>query len=156
MRIESFRYEGIIRHQDAWRVKPKKLSWVTEFSIRTELPLLMHFLAHIAFFRQLDFQPRNVRFCSYLWRRCRNAWRKLSSKTGIKNQPDAKHESYVRRYFFALVSHAGIQEISLQRLVAQTFPSSMQEKFCSHIGREYPFLWLSDIFLSQPACLILG
>ena len=26
----------------------------------------------------------------------------------------------------------------------------------SHMGQEYPFLWLSEIFLSRPACLILG
>ena len=26
----------------------------------------------------------------------------------------------------------------------------------SHMGQEYPFLWLSEIFLSWPACLILG
>ena len=26
----------------------------------------------------------------------------------------------------------------------------------SHMGQEYPILWLSGIFLSQPACLILG
>ena len=26
----------------------------------------------------------------------------------------------------------------------------------SHMGQEYPFLWLSEIFLFRPACLILG
>ena len=26
----------------------------------------------------------------------------------------------------------------------------------SHIGQESPFLWLSEILLSRPACLILG
>ena len=26
----------------------------------------------------------------------------------------------------------------------------------SHMEQEYPFLWLSEIFLSRPACLILG
>ena len=26
----------------------------------------------------------------------------------------------------------------------------------SHMGQEHPFLWLSEIFLFRPACLILG
>ena len=26
----------------------------------------------------------------------------------------------------------------------------------SHMGQEYPFLWLSEMFLSRPTCLILG
>ena len=26
----------------------------------------------------------------------------------------------------------------------------------SHMGQKYPFLWLSEIFLSRPTCLILG
>ena len=26
----------------------------------------------------------------------------------------------------------------------------------SHMGQEYPFLWLSESFQSRPACLILG
>ena len=31
-----------------------------------------------------------------------------------------------------------------------------QAQVFSHMGIEYPFLWPSEIFLSRPACLILG
>ena len=44
-------------------------------------------------------------------------------------------------------------------LVDSSIPKELNVKrtiFFSHMGQEHSFLWLSEIFLSRPACLILG
>ena len=57
--------------------------------------------------------------------------------------------------FFVVVSIVTARQRTLLRKILICDYIICDRPF-SHMGQEYLFLWLSEIFLSRPACLILG
>ena len=58
-------------------------------------------------------------------------------------------------FFFYVVSIiAARQRTLLMKILIRDY--IICDRPFKHMGQEYPFLWLSEIFLSRPACLILG
>ena len=113
------------------RLDAEQLFWVTDFSIRTEQPFWILFLAYSSFddciqawmcvilsiicWNNYIFQWRDAPFGSYLRRCRRNVWRKIDISMTWKSQnshPDVMHESSytpcVKRNFLAPVGFTEI------------------------------------------------
>ena len=72
---------------------------------------------------------------------------------GFESHTDILSRSFLS--FFVVVSIVTArQRILLMKILICDY--IIYDRPFSHMGQEYPFLWLSEIFLSRPACLIRG
>ena len=72
---------------------------------------------------------------------------------GFESHTDILSRSF--QSFFVVVSIVTVRQ---RRLLMKILICDyiICDRLFSHMGQEYRFLWLSEIFLSRPACLILG
>ena len=72
---------------------------------------------------------------------------------GFESHTDILSRSFLSIFYVVSIVTARQRTLLMKILICDYI---ICDRPFSHMGQEYPFPWLSEIFLSRPACLIVG